>query len=71
MAKNNKDKEVAVDVSPAVAFEEWYAQREKAIPAQHHREILRADFKGQGLKEGMATIADFDKALKRYGVTLG
>jgi len=67
MAKDNKQ---VKEEAQMMEFETWYAQREKAIPAHHHKEILKADFGGQGLK-GMATIADFDKALNRYGVTLG
>lgn len=50
-------------------FESWYAFREKAIPNHHYREILKADFKAQGVKDA-ATIAEFDQALKKYGVTL-
>jgi hypothetical protein len=39
-----------------VDFDGWYASREDAIPAQHRKEIL---------------LADFDEALRKYGVKLG
>lgn len=52
-----------------VDFDVWFAMREKKIPSQHLREIIWADFKGQGLSK-KATIADFDAALLRYGVKL-
>ena len=52
-----------------VSFNEWHIMREPLIPAQHNKEILRADFIGQGLK-GKATMQDFDRALARYGVKL-
>jgi hypothetical protein len=51
-------------------FETWFAMREKAIPQQHRREILKADFKAQGVKT-LSTMSEFDKALKKYGVVLG
>lgn len=52
-----------------VEFNVWYAMREKKIPGQHLREILWADFKGQGLTN-KETVADYDAALLRYGVKL-
>jgi hypothetical protein len=52
-----------------VDFEEWYALRSTNIPSQHHKEILKADFKGRKVPV-MATLADFDGALKEYGVEL-
>ena len=52
-----------------VDFEHWYSIREAAIPAQHHREILKADFKGQKVPT-LATMAQLDNALKKYGVKL-
>ena len=53
-----------------VDFEEWYALREGAIPAHHHKEIIKADFKARKLGD-KASIRDFDNALKKYGITLG
>ena len=69
MANNEDNKQVQGD-QVKMKFETWHAYREKAIPQHHYREILKADFKAQGIKD-MATIAEFDKALKRYGVVLG
>jgi hypothetical protein len=52
-----------------VDFDTWYVMRESAIPRQHHKEILKADFKARGLKE-QEPVEVFDKALIRYGVKL-
>lgn len=60
--ENNVDSEL-------VEFIEWYALRKSQIPSHHHKEILQADFKGQGLRD-KETVAAFDKALLRYGVKL-
>ena len=54
---------------PTVAFNVWFAMREKKIPARHLREIIWADFKSQGLSTD-ETVAAFDGALARYGVKL-
>jgi hypothetical protein len=69
MAENDKN-EPQDNAAPKMKFEVWYAYREKLIPKHHYKEILKADFKAQGTADP-ATIAEFDKALKRYGVTLG
>ena len=50
-------------------FDAWYAIRGVAIPAHHHREILKADFRARGVSR-MATLEDYDKALLAYGVKL-
>jgi hypothetical protein len=52
-----------------VDFDVWFAMREKKIPSQHLREIIWADFRGQGLSK-QETLETFDKALARYGVKL-
>ncbi len=52
-----------------VSFDVWYAMREKKIPPQHLREIIWADFRGQGLSK-RETVATFDTALAKYGVKL-
>jgi hypothetical protein len=52
-----------------VEFNVWYAMREKKIPAQHLREIIWADFKGQGLSK-RETVAAYDAGLAKYGVKL-
>lgn len=55
---------------PKVTFDGWYALRSSVIPAIHKKEILKADFKGRKLP-ALATMAEFDEALKKYGVKLG
>jgi hypothetical protein len=52
-----------------VSFDSWYHQRKQKIPKQHMKEILSADFKSRGLGD-KATMAEYDKALKLYGVKL-
>lgn len=54
---------------PKVPFDGWYALRASAIPAIHKKEILKADFKGRKVPM-VATMAEFDEALKKYGVRL-
>jgi hypothetical protein len=50
-------------------FEAWYAVRGVSIPAHHHREILRADFRARGVPN-KASLEDYDKALLAYGIKL-
>lgn len=50
-------------------FDVWFAMREKKIPAQHLKEIVWADFKGQGLSK-QELAATYDAAMLRYGVKL-
>jgi len=52
-----------------IDFASWYALRSSKIPAHHYEEILRADFKSRKIKD-MATLAEFDEALKAYGIKL-
>lgn len=52
-----------------IDFNVWFAMREKRIPAQHLREIIWADFKGQGLSKS-EELATFDAALVKYGINL-
>jgi hypothetical protein len=52
-----------------VTFDQWYHLRKESIPACHLKEILLVDFASRGLKTS-ATVAEFDKALKLYGVEL-
>lgn len=54
---------------PKVEFDGWYASRRDAIPAIHKKEIIKADFKGRKVPM-VSTMADFDEALKKYGVKL-
>ncbi len=72
MSKSKKNKEQAmspVEQAPTVEFNVWFAMREKRIPTQHLREIIWADFRGQGLSL-RETVATFDAALTKYGVKL-
>lgn len=55
--------------SPKVEFDGWYALRSAAIPAIHKKEIIKADFKGRKVPM-MGTIAEFDEALRMYGIKL-
>lgn len=55
--------------APKVQFDGWYAARAAAIPAVHKKEILKADFMGRKVPM-VATMAEFDEALKKYGVQL-
>lgn len=50
-------------------FDTWYAARHLKIPQQHRKEVLKADFRGRGLKEP-ASMQDYDEALQKYGVKL-
>ena len=61
--------EVPAKVDKKVSFDSWYHQRSKKIPKQHRKEIMAADFKSRGLGKE-ATMEEFDKALKLYGVKL-
>jgi len=67
----NKKREEVVVVQPdnKVSFDSWYHQRKNKIPKQHMKEILAADFKSRGLKEE-ATMEEYDKALRLYGIKL-
>ena len=52
-----------------VDFETWHSTRAKMIPTHHYKEILMADFKARKTP-AKATMAEFDEALKKYGVKL-
>ena len=52
---------------PEVDFETWWVLRSGRIPAHHHKEIVKADFKGRGLGH-KASMAEYDAALKAYGL---
>lgn len=58
-----------IEPEPTVEFNVWFVMREKKIPPQHLREIIKADFEGQGLSK-FATIEAFDRALLKYGIKL-
>lgn len=61
--------EAPVAEEPKVQFDGWYALRSGVIPAVHKKEILKADFKGRKVPM-VATMAEFDEALKKYGVMI-
>jgi hypothetical protein len=52
-----------------VDFDAWFVMRENKIPPQHHKEIVKADFKGRGLGQ-CESLEDFDAALGKYGIKL-
>lgn len=52
-----------------VPFDSWFAIRSKHIPAHHHKEILKADFKARNVND-VETMEAFDKALELYGIKL-
>lgn len=62
------EKEVKVE-EPKLDFHAWFSMRAAQIPPQHHKEIIKADFKGRKVPM-MATIAEFDEALTKYGIKL-
>ena len=61
----------AVELPPEekVDFDAWHVLRSKKIPRAHHKEIIKADFKGRGLGQ-RESLKDFDDALAKYGVKL-
>jgi hypothetical protein len=78
MAKKNKEeaKPVAKVAAPQalplpakLAFDAWWAMKEKKIPVQHRKEIIWADFRARGLST-KETMQSYNDALKRYGVKL-
>lgn len=54
---------------PKVQFDAWWAARSAMIPAVHKKEIIKADMMGRKVPM-VATMAEFDEALKKYGVVL-
>lgn len=52
-----------------IDFDGWWAARQTKIPRQHHKEVIKADFRGRGLTT-KETMADFDAALVQYGIKL-
>jgi hypothetical protein len=63
---------VAVEELPAaekIDFDAWHSSRAHAIPLQHRKEILKADFRARGLSN-IETSEAFDEALEKYGLKL-
>jgi hypothetical protein len=52
-----------------VDFDAWFVMRGEKIPKHHHKEIIKADFKGRGLGQH-ESLEDFDAALAKYGIKL-
>lgn len=72
MAKKRKEdrvEEVGAPEPQLVDFNVWFAMREKRIPKQHLKEIIWADFRGQGMA-GKESLEDYDDALATYGIKL-
>ena len=67
--EDSKRIEKPVKADKVVSFDSWYHQRSTKIPKQHLREIIMADFTSRGLGK-KATMEEYDKALKLYGVKL-
>lgn len=63
-----KSEAPAVEIEK-VDFDAWFAMRSKQIGKQHHKEIIKADFKSRGLGQN-ESLEDFDEALRKYGVKL-
>lgn len=61
--------EVIEAEEPKIDFDGWWSLRKDAIPAIHKKEIIQADFKARKVQD-VATIAEFDAALKKYGIKL-
>ena len=68
-ATKREEAPVAVKAEKKLSFDSWYHIRKHKIPKQHMKEILIADFKSRGLGNE-ATMEEYDKALKLYGVKL-
>lgn len=64
-----KRKPIVVPVDEIVSFDSWFHQRSPQIHKMHAKEIILADMKARGVKE-MASMKDFDNALKLYGIEL-
>ena len=52
-----------------VDFDAWFVMREHKIPKHHHKEIIKADFRGRGLEQ-CESLEAFDAALTKYGIKL-
>lgn len=59
----------AVEEPPKVDFDAWWATVQTKLAAHHHKEIVKADFRGRGLTS-METMKDYHNALAQYGVKL-
>jgi hypothetical protein len=77
MSKKNKKAQPAAELEapkmessePKIEFDEWWSLVQKKIPAIHHKEIIKADFRGRGLSN-LETMEAFNKAIEMYGLKL-
>ena len=69
METKKREETITIKPDKKVSFDSWYHQRKNKIPKQHMKEILAADFKSRGLGQE-ATMEEYDKALKLYGIKL-
>lgn len=74
IAKPVTPTKIKLDATPVAKvelmdFDTWFSKRQSDIPMHHHKEIIKADFKARKMAD-MATMEEFDKALRRYGVKL-
>lgn len=69
MMAEEQEEVVVVEEQPKLDFDAWFSMRTAQIPPQHHKEIIKADFKGRKVPM-MATVAEFDEALTKYGIKL-
>ena len=67
VSEKSEKKELKKPKEVKVNFESWY--HSKNIPAHHYKEIVWADFKARGLTD-YELKADYDKALKLYGLNV-
>jgi hypothetical protein len=67
--EKRRSSSVSVVQDKLIHFESWFHMRKDAIPKQHLKEILVADFKARGVGNE-ATMAQFDNALRLYGIKL-
>jgi hypothetical protein len=72
MSKKNKQEmlQPIAEQEEKLDFDAWHVMRSPKIPKAHHKEIIKADFKGRGLSQ-CESLKDFDAALAKYGVKLG
>lgn len=54
---------------PKIDFDSWWALHMGKIPAQHKKEVIKADMRGRGLSD-KETSQEFDRALSLYGIKL-
>jgi len=54
-------------VAEKIDFDAWWSSKKSKIPVIHYKEIVKADFKGQGVPES-CTAEEFNEALAIYGV---